>query len=154
MIPGIVAGYPRGPVSGTVSQPGTPDSTGAWGFQIGDNYGGVIGSVSPAGMTVYPGGAPNPGGLGEVGILLYGQPSNPSIQNQLVLWVRGTATNWPTAASLPFTAMKINGTTILKSGLTKSGSGTINGTEQFQVFSPSGSISNPFVVGSNTVLFQ
>ncbi|SDJ61777.1 hypothetical protein [Pseudomonas indica] len=148
MIPGIVAGYPSRQ-GGVITIASTPPSYGAWGYNIEIDYG-ATGTLNPVGMTVYPGGAPNPGGLGEMMALAYTQPGN-SAPDSFYLVVRGSTTNWPTVNSLPFASLKINGLTIPKSQLRHGGT---YGANVGQVYYCEPAIANPFVVGSNTVLFQ
>lgn len=121
MIPGIVAGYPRGPVtSGTVTVDSTTRRYVAYAWVSAP---GQVGSTNPANMSVSPGVGSAPGQVGEILSLQWSS-------NTLSLYVRGNGSNDATSnpgsfaslAAVPFTTMKIDGVAYNKaSGSLRSG---------------------------------
>lgn len=102
------------------------------------------GAILPAGATVYPGGDPAPGGLGE--ILDFAWSADYPFYGALQLRVRGDGADWPAADSLPFTSITLGGVDYLKADLADVGSGDGN-----MVWGWSSVASDPFTDGSNTV---
>ncbi|TVT66028.1 MAG: hypothetical protein FHK79_18040 [Pseudomonas sp.] len=104
-----------------------------------------FGVISPAGATVYPGGGPSVDGLGEITELAWS--GDYPYYEALQLRVRGTTSDWPSPASLPFETLTIGATIFAKSDLSAAGAG-----DGSVVFAWHG-VPGPFVAGDNTVTF-
>lgn len=102
------------------------------------------GAILPVGATVYPGGEPAPGMLGE--ILDFAWSADWPFYGALQLRVRGDSGNWPTPSSLPFTSITLGGVDYLKADLQEVGGGDGN-----IVWEWSGVASDPFTDGANIV---
>lgn len=104
------------------------------------------GAITPAGTTVYPGGSPAPGGLGELLELAWSQDF--PLYSSLQLRVRGTDADWPDVNSLPFYSISIGSVTFLKSDLQLTGAGD----DDVVFVVPD--VETPFVGGANVIVFN
>lgn len=102
--------------------------------------------ITPVGTTVYPGGSPAPGALGELVELAWSLDF--PLYSNLQLRVRGTYADWPDVNSLPFHSITIGSNTFLRSSL------VFYGTGDSDVVFAWLDIETPFVGGPNVIVFN
>lgn len=118
----------------------SPDG-GMLGYSVFNSFGGI----SPAGATIFPDGRTAIGGIGEITELAFS--SDYPYYGALQLRVRGTSSDWPNVAALPFDTLTIGATTFAKTDLSAAGAG--DGDVVFAWYGSTG----PFIAGDNAVAF-
>lgn len=128
---------------------GSPASGDQFGYMETSNWN--WGTITPVNATVYPDGRlAAVGALGHIFSLAYSV--NAPHYGSLVLRIGGTGTQWPNAASLPFTSLKIGATTYLRSVIERTGVGDHGPGVPIVEFKLAQG-TNPFVRGNNTIQF-
>lgn len=129
---------------------GTPASGDEWGYMDTPSW--VWGTISPTDATCYPDGRTAAVGTkGHIFSLAYSL--NAPHYGGLYLRIGGTSTDWPSVTTLPFSAIKIGGTTFNKSVMAFSGGGDHGEGVPIMVYKIAQDV-NPFVRGNNTIQFM